>query len=313
MRNVFADEMTSLAAQDPRLLLLSGDIGNKLFDKFKAAHGQRFINCGVAEANMITMAAGMALSGMRPVAYTINAFITARCLEQIRVDVCYHNSPVIIVGVGAGLSYASLGGTHHSCEDIAMLRILPKMTIICPGDPVEVRLALRAALKLNGPVFIRLGKKGEPIVHKQIPQFSIGKAIIVRPGNDICLLSTGTMLPVVIQAAEELDKKGVRAQVVSFHTVKPLDEELLQSVFSHFSVVTTIEEHTILGGLGGSIAEWLADQSAQKARLLRIGTSDHFFHETGDQDYARRHFGLTPENIAHKSFDIFRNTLSYSR
>lgn len=308
MRNAFADELTTLAAQDPRLIFLSGDIGNRLFDKYKEKFPDRFINCGVAEANMITVASGMALSGMRPIAYTINAFITARCLEQIRVDVCYHSAPVIIVGVGAGLSYASLGGTHHSCEDIAMLRILPKMTVICPGDPVEVRLALKAAVKLNGPVFIRLGKKGEPVVHKGTPAFTIGKAITVRPGSDICLLSTGTMLPVAIQAADELAKKEVPAQVVSFHTVKPLDQALLKNVFSKFSVVVTLEEHTILGGFGGSVAEWLADQPPQKGRLLRMGTADRFFHETGSQHDARRYFGLTPQNIADKAFDVYRET-----
>lgn len=241
MRNAFASEITSLATQDQRLFLLSGDIGNRLFDTFKGQFPNRFINCGVAEANMISVASGMALCGLRPVAYTINSFITARCLEQIRIDVCYHNVPVIIVGVGAGLSYASLGGTHQSCEDIAFLRVLPNMTVICPGDPVEVRLALRAALNHEGPVFIRLGKKGEPNVHRQPPAFAIGRAIVVRAGNDVCLLSTGNMLPVTVQAAEELEQKGVHAQVVSFHTVKPLDEGLLADVFSRFAVVATIE------------------------------------------------------------------------
>ncbi len=313
MRNVFADEILNLSREDERVLLLSGDIGNHLFDKYKAVFPNRFINCGVAEANMITMAAGMALSGLRPITYTINAFMTARCLEQIRVDVCYHNSPVIIVGVGAGLSYASLGGTHHSCEDIALLRVLPKMTVLCPGDPVEVRLAMRAALKHNGPVFIRLGKKGEPIIHNEIPEFKIGKAIVVRPGSEICLLSTGTMLPVVVEAAEELAKKGIQAQVVSFHTVKPLDLEFLKNAFAKFSVVATIEEHSVLGGLGGSIAEWLTDQVPQKARLLKFGTADSFFHETGNQDFARKQLGLTAQNIAAKSHEAYRQSLAYAR
>src|SRR2546430_5284860 len=164
MRNAFATEITSLASEDERLVLLSGDIGNKLFDGYKEKFPERFFNCGVAEANMMGMAAGMALSGMRPITYTITPFTTTRCFEQIRVDVCYHNVPVIIVGVGGGLSYASLGATHHSCEDIALLRMLPNMTVICPGDAIEVRGALRAALRHDGPVYIRLGKKGEPIV-----------------------------------------------------------------------------------------------------------------------------------------------------
>jgi transketolase len=301
MRNAFANEITALAAEDERIVLLSGDIGNRLFDTYKDRFPKRFLNCGVAEANMISLAAGMALCGLHPVAYTITPFITTRCLEQIRVDVCYHNVPVIIVGVGGGLSYASLGGTHHSCEDIAFMRMLPHMTVICPGDAQEVQLALRAALRHEGPVYIRLGKKGEPVVHKQTPDFVIGRGIVMSMGSDVCLLSTGNMLPVVLQAAEELSRRGISAQVVSFHTVKPLDEDLLSEVFSRFTVVVTAEEHSILGGLGGSIAEWLTEQPHQKARLLRVGTADTFLHEAGEQEYAREYFGLTPEAIAEKT------------
>ncbi len=213
MRNAFSAEITALAAEDERVILLSGDIGNRLFDDLKARSPNRFINCGVAEANMISMAAGMAMSGLRPFAYTINAFITTRCLEQIRVDVCYHHVPVTIVGVGAGLAYASLGGTHHSCEDISILRVLPHMTVICPGDPVEVRLAMRAALQHDGPVYIRLGKKGEAVVHQQPPPFAIGKGIIVRRGSDVCLLSSGNMLSVAMEASDELARREVHEDV----------------------------------------------------------------------------------------------------
>ena len=187
MRDAFAQEITALGV-DPRVVLLSGDIGNRMFDKYKSQFPDRFYNCGVAEANMVGMAAGLAMSGLRPVAYTINYLITARCYEQIRVDLCYHNAPVILVGVGAGLCYASLGATHHSCEDIAMLRVLPNMTVICPGDAWEVRGALRAALKHDGPVFIRIGKKGEPAIHTQVPDFKIGESLVIRPGKDVCLL-----------------------------------------------------------------------------------------------------------------------------
>lgn len=306
MRNAFAAEITTLAGEDERIVLLSGDIGNRLFDEYKARHPHRFYNCGVAEANMIGMAAGMALCGLRPVAYTITPFITTRCLEQIRVDVCYHNLPVVIVGVGAGLCYASLGATHHACEDIALLRVLPNMTVVCPGDAWEVRLALRAALEHSGPVYLRLGKKGEPVVHTQPPDFVIGKGIVVRAGYDVCLLSTGNVLPIAVEAAEELDAHGVSAQVVSLHTVKPLDEALLHQAFSRFAVVATIEEHSRLGGLGSSVAEWLADRPFLKARLLRFGTADTFLHGTGDQAHARRHLGLTAEHIAEKTWQAYR-------
>lgn len=310
MRNAFAAELTALASEDKRIFLLYADIGNRLFNEYKKRFPERFLNCGVAEANMTSMAAGMALCGLRPITYTIAPFATTRCLEQIRLDVCYHNVPVIIVGVGAGLSYARLGATHHSCEDIAFLRSLPNMTVICPGDRWEVGLALRAAVKHNGPVYIRLGKKGEPEVHEQAPEFCIGKGIVVRVGDDVCLLSTGNMLPVAIQAAEELDSRGVSAQVVSLHTVKPLDEELLAEVFSRFTVVVTVEEHSLLGGLGGSVAEWLANGPPQEARLLRIGTADTFLHEAGDQEYARHCFGLTPGNIAEKTLQMHLASVS---
>lgn len=305
MRNAFAAEITELAGRDERLVLLMGDIGNHLFDRYKERYAERFYNCGVAEANMVGMAAGLASCGLRPVCYTITPFITSRCLEQIRVDLCYHNVPVIIVGIGGGLSYASLGATHHSCEDVAFLRILPRMTVVCPGDAWEVSLALRAALKHDGPVYIRIGKKGEPLIHQQQPEFAIGKGIVVRPGDDVCFLSTGNILPVAMQASEELGKQGVLAQVVSFHTVKPLDEVLLSEVFEKCTVVVTVEEHSILGGLGGSVAEWLADRVPQKARLCRIGTADTFLHEAGEQDYARQYFGLTPENIAEKVLRMY--------
>lgn len=297
MRNAFAAEITALASENKQIVLLSGDIGNRLFDNYKAHFEDRFFNCGVAEANMIGVAAGMAMSGLRPVTYTIASFATARCLEQIRVDVCYHNLPVTIVGVGAGLSYASAGATHQSCEDIAMLRILPNMTVICPGDALEVRQAIRAASEHNGPVYVRLGKKGEPDVHSQSPDFKIGKGIVVRDGSDICLLSVGNMLPTSVYTAQELEKKGISARVVSFHTIKPLDQDLLEKAFAKFKLVLSIEEHTVLGGLGSSIAEWLVANPTSAAKFLPIGTPDKYYHKAGDQAYVREQFGLTERAI----------------
>lgn len=300
MRNAFADELMKVAERDPRVVFLSGDIGNRLFDKFKAQYPDRFYNCGVAEQNMMGMAAGLAMCGLRPICYTITPFTTTRCLEQIRVDVCYHGVPVIIAGVGAGLCYAELGATHHACEDIAFLRMLPTMSVICPGDPVEARCALDAAVQHPGPVYIRMGKKGEPVVHESRPDFAIGKSITMAKGTDVALLVTGTLLPTVVKAAELLRAKGVSPEVISFHTVKPLDEALLTAAFQKFSVVATIEEHSILGGFGGAVAEWLADREPQKARLVRIGTSDEFLHVAADEEYARHHFGLDAASIANR-------------
>jgi transketolase len=298
MRNAFAREITRLAQDDERVVLLSGDIGNRLFDDLKARCPGRFLNCGVAEAGMVGMAAGLALSGLRPVCYTITPFLTYRCMEQIRVDLCYHDLPVVLVGTGAGLSYASLGATHHSCEEMGMLRLLPGLTVIAPADPWEVRVAIRAALQQPGPVYIRIGKKGEPAVHAAEPPFTIGKAIQLRAGTDVALLSAGTVMPVALKSAERLKENGISAAVFSFHTLKPLDADTLAAVLDRFRIVATLEEHSVLGGLGGAVAEWLSARAGARARLLRFGTRDEFLHLTCEQEGAREHFGLTPEAVA---------------
>ena len=301
MRNAFADELTKLGDDDPRVVMLSGDIGNRLFDKFRARHPSRFLNCGVAEQNMMGLAAGMAMSGLRPVAYTITPFVTTRCLEQIRTDACYHEAPVTVVSVGAGLAYAGLGPTHHACEDIAFLRAIPNMKVICPGDAWEVRAALRAVMKQDGPCYIRLGKKGEPVVHAGMPEgFEIGRALTVRDGADVCLLSTGNMLPEALEAAHLLADKGISTRVVSFHTVKPLDVACLQEAFGRFKLVATVEEHSIVGGFGSAVAEWLVDSETRPQAFLRFGTPDKFYKLSGEQEFAREQLGLTGHAIAHR-------------
>lgn len=300
MRNAFADEITKLGMNDSRIVLLSGDIGNKLFDNFKDRSAGRFLNCGIAEANMMGVACGMALSGLRPIVYTITPFTTTRCYEQVRVDACYQNVPVIIVGTGSGLSYADLGPTHHSCEDLAIMRVLPNMTVLAPADEVELRQCLQAALELSGPAYIRIGKKGEPITPKVDNDFRIGRSMTVREGSDVCLISTGTMLPVVVAAAELLAGHGVQARVESFHTIKPIDEACLMEAFSGYPIVATVEEHSRIGGLGGAVAEWKARQDSVAGQLLTFGTDDEFLHEVGTQNFARRKYGLTAENIAAK-------------
>lgn len=306
MRNAFADEVTRLAALDPRLVLLSGDIGNKLFDGVKAVRAEAFLNCGIAEANMIGVAAGLAMSGLRPIVYTIAPFTTTRCLEQIRVDACYHRAPVTIVGTGAGLSYAELGPTHHSLEDLAILRALPDMKVVAPCDAYELRQALVAALNQEGPVYIRIGKKGEPDIHLDAPAFRLGRAIPVLQGTDVALLATGTIMPEVLVAAGILQAQGISAEVVSFHTVKPLDEAYLGRAVERFRLLVTIEEHGRIGGFGSAVAEWRAINDSRAPQLL-IGTPDEFMHEVGDQAYARLRFGLAGAQIAQKVLDRLRN------
>ena len=306
MRNAFADEILALARQDPRVVLLSADIGNRLFDKLKAEFPDRFYNCGVAEANMIGVAAGLAQSGLRPYCYTITPFITYRCMEQIRVDLCYHHLPVTVVGTGSGLSYASLGGTHHSCEEMGMLRLLPGLTVGGPADAPELRAMMRASLKQDGPVYLRIGKKGEPQMHGDVPDLKLGRAITLREGSDACILSIGTVLPVAVAAAEKLAESGISTRVISFPTLKPLDAKCLQEAFSSCKVVATLEEHSVLGGLGGSVAEWLADHPTLKGRLVRLGTPDEFLHLTCEQEEAREHYGLTPEGVAERIVTLLR-------
>jgi transketolase len=293
--------LTKLGNADPRVAMLSGDIGNKLFDKFRAAHPKRFLNCGVAEQNMMGVASGMAMSGMRPFVYTITPFVTTRCLEQIRTDACYHNVPVTVVSVGAGLAYAGLGPTHHACEDISFLRSIPNMTVICPADAWEVRAAMRAVLQQDGPAYIRMGKKGEPLVHKEVPaNFKIGESLTISSGSDVCLLSTGNMLPEVIEAAKILGEQGISAEVVSFHTVKPLDTKRLADAFARYKLVATIEEHSLIGGFGSAVAEWMVDSETTPKKFLRFGTPDAFFKLAGEQEFAREKLGLTGHQIAHR-------------
>jgi len=299
MRNAFADEVSNLVSKDSRVVLLSGDIGNKLFDNVKHVDSKRFYNCGIAEANMRGVAAGMALSGLRPIIYTITPFTTTRCFEQIRIDACYHNAPVIIVGTGSGLSYAELGPTHHSLEDLAILRTLPGMTVLAPCDSNELRGALRASLKQDGPVYIRIGKKGEPKIFDDVPDFKIGKITKVRTGSDVTLLSTGTMMPEVLAAADQLLSNGVSAEVVSVHSIKPLDIEYLAESTHRFKIIVTIEEHGIIGGLGSAVAEWRSNSNSSIQHMI-FGTPDEFMHEVGTQKYARNKFGLVSSNIAEK-------------
>ena len=300
MRNQFAQTITELATRDEKVVLLSGDIGNRLFNAYKEIASGRFFNCGVAEANMITMAAGLAHAGFKPVAYTITPFITTRCLEQIKVDLCYHHLPVVLVGTGSGLSYAELGATHHSCEDIAIMRALPDMTVICAADTTEVRLALTAAMHHNGPVYLRLGKKNEPAVHSEEPELIIGKGISLTNGKDVCILATGNMVATALQVHKRLQQHHIHAKVVSMHTVKPLDQDLLKNVFSHYKHVVTIEEHNITGGFGSAITEWYVDHSTYFVHLLRIGTPDQFITHVPNQQAAREKYQLTPEAISTK-------------
>ena len=210
MRNSFATEITKLAYKNKKIVLLSGDIGNRLFDNFRKLNKNRFYNCGIAEACMTGIASGIASSGLLPITYTITPFNTMRCLEQIKLDICYPNLPVIIVGTGSGLSYASLGSTHHSLEDIAILRSIPNINILCPSDPTEVKQLLRDALKIKKPVYIRLGKKNEPNFSKRK---KFGLMHLIFKGKKNCLINVGSILGNVMQASNLMKKLVIQFMI----------------------------------------------------------------------------------------------------
>ena len=297
MRNAFADEVTRLAGGDPRVILLSGDIGNRLFDKLRAQNPSQFINCGVAEANMMGVAAGMGLSGLRPIVYTITPFTTTRCLEQIRVDVAYHKAPVIIVGTGSGLSYASLGPTHHSLEDFAILRAIPNLQILAPWDANCLRKLLQEALAGSSPTYMRIGKKGEQPIAPIEAVPGIGGALHLHEGKDVCLLAVGTMAGCALEAAEMLKLEGLSAEVVLAHTVKPTPNALFEALSARFDAIVSIEEHAQIGGFGESFASFLVHRSLNR-RMAIIGTADHFLSLVGTQSFARAHFGIDANGIA---------------
>lgn len=310
MRDTFSEELTALAGSDPRIILLMGDIGNHMFDRFKELYPTRFFNCGIAESNMISVAAGLAMSGFRPFVYTFSAFDVGRPFEQIRVDLAFQNLPVVIIGLGGGLTYSPLGPTHYICEDLAITRTLPNMTVVCPADAVETRAAIRAALQREGPVYIRIGKKNEPVIHKTPPDFVIGKGITIEEGTDICILGTGTILPNVIAAAHIIMESGLKPHVISFHTIKPLDTELLKKAFSDYLLVVTVEEHSLIGGLGSAVAEWLSDQVLdRKGHLMRIGIPDEFLHYAVKQKCALDAYNLSPDKLAEAIIVQYRKLL----
>lgn len=297
MRDAFAKTITELGPKDPQLVLLSGDIGNRMFDKFKDAQPARFYNCGVAEANMISVAAGLAMTGYRPWVYTIASFLTYRPFEQIRVDVAYHHLPVVLVGTGAGLCYASNGPTHHTLEDIALYRALPGMVVACPGDAFEVTACMRELQKHTaGPAYLRLGKKGEPKVHAAVPELPLGQAHAMRTGRHAAILSTGNMLHDALAACDRLRERGIEVGLWHFPWVQPIDTAAVAAAFDSAPLVVSVEEHSIDGGFGSLVAEWRASQTSG-ARLVRCGVPRRFIHETTEQEHARTLCGLDPAGL----------------
>ncbi len=307
MRTAFIETLCHLARQDTRIWLLAGDLGFSVLERFAQAFPDRFVNVGVAEQNMIGIAAGLALCGKVVFTYSIANFPTFRCLEQIRNDVCHHRANVKIVAVGGGLAYGTLGYTHFGVEDLAVMRCLPHMTVVAPGDPVEARLATQAIASLDGPCYLRLGKAGEAVVHTQEPAFRLGEAILVRPGEDVTLVSTGAILGRVVEAARLLQARGVSAAVLSMPTVHPLDCEALRAAAARTGLVCAIEEHHAVGGLGDAVARALAGGPPTAVRFFALdGQSLATGRQIGSQAYLLERAGLSPQSLCESVLGALR-------
>ncbi|HZL41948.1 MAG TPA: transketolase C-terminal domain-containing protein [Verrucomicrobiae bacterium] len=298
MRNAFLDTLFELAQQDSRIVFITGDLGYRVVEKFMEQRPLQFLNAGVAEQNMTSLAAGMALSGKIVFTYSIGNFPTMRCLEQIRNDVCYHEANVKIVTVGGGFAYGPMGVTHHAIEDLAVMRAIPGLTIVAPGDPVEARAATRAITALAGPCYLRLGKAGEPTVHTNPIDFQLGKAIRFREGKDLTLICTGGMLQTAAKAAERLAGQGLQTRVLSMHTLKPLDEAAVLAAARETACIATLEEHSINGGLGSAVAEVLAEAAGIKVPFKRLGMPPIFSPHIGSQEYMLQQHGLNEESVS---------------
>lgn len=293
MRKAFLETLCSLAEKDERIWLLCGDLGFSVLEPFIENFPDRFINAGVAEQNMAGVATGLAMSGKIVFIYSIANFPVMRCFEQIRNDICYHKANVKIVTVGGGFAYGSAGYTHHGVEDMGVMRLLPNMTVIAPADPVETKLATRSLIEHEGPCYLRLGKAQESVVHKTTPHFRLGKAILIQEGCDVTIVSTGAVLKMVIDAAEELLQQNCSVQVISMHTLHPLDSETILQSAQKTGRIVTVEEHS-LGGLGTAVAEVLA---GIKCKFVPLRLKQSPAVTAGNQEALRTLGGLSITRI----------------
>ena len=291
MRTAFIEALSQLAEEDPRILLITGDLGFGVLDDFRERFPDQFANVGVAEQNMTGVGAGIALTGHTVFTYSIGNFPILRPLEQVRNDVCYHEANVKIVTVGGGMAYGALGPSHFATEDLAIMRALPNMTVVAPGDPVEVEKLTPQIARTSGPVYLRLGRAGEARLHPDNAEITLGQPALVREGDDVLLLTSGGILPEALEAAEMLEDESVSAQVVSVHTVRPLAREAIVEMSAGFPVVITCEEHSIVGGLGGAVAEALMEAGV-RTTFRRFGLPSEFPTGVGSQEYLRKVNGV---------------------
>jgi transketolase len=299
MRKASLDAVYELAKRDPRIFFIGSDLGIGTLKQFKAEMPDRFFMEGVSEAHVIGMAAGLALEGKIVYVNTIATFLTRRCFEQVALDLCLHNANVRLIGNGGGVVYAPLGPTHEAIDDIAIFRALPRMTIVAPCDAEEMKRLIPQTVDWPGPIYIRLGKGGDPVVSSPDQPFQIGKAIPVRAGADALIVTTGITLKTALDAAAQLEQGGIQASVLHMHTVKPLDTAALLERAAPVSAILAVEEHTIIGGLGSAVAETLAEAGFKSPkRFKRIGIPDVFPDKYGNQASLMARYSITAETIA---------------
>lgn len=288
MRTAFSDALVAAAVADPNVVLLTGDHGYALFDAFRKARPDQYINCGIAEQNMVGVAAGLAKAGFKPIVYGLAAFVPIRVLEQIKMDVCYERLPVVLIGDGAGFVYSHLGSSHQSTEDIAATRGIPDLTVLSPADRFEMTATMELALRLGSPVYLRVGKSDRGDVHRAPLRLEAGQMVQVREGRSarVAFLATGSM----VRTACEVADAGMDAEVWSVPGIKPLDATQLAAVATRVDAMVVLEEHSVHGGLGGSVAEMLA--GLRPLPLLRIGVEDRFSQYCGTWDYLLREHRL---------------------
>ena len=298
MRDTFVKTLIELAKQDKSIELVTGDLGFGVLKPFWEQLPDQFTNVGIAEQNMTAMAAGMAMEGKNVFVYSIGNFPTLRCLEQIRNDCAYHQANVKIVCVGAGFAYGPLGMSHQATEDIAVMRALPDVAVMSPGDKAEAAACTRALTEYCGTAYLRLGRGGEPAIHEVVNGFQIGKALKVYDGNRVALFSTGAIFDEVRAAYSLLAENGYHPAVYTFPTIKPIDRELIERISRDFELIVTCEEHQMSGGFGSVVAEVMAEMKERKARLKRIALPDAFCSLVGTQKYLREQMGIDGETIA---------------
>ncbi len=307
MRRTCTDMVYELAKQDPRVVFIGSDLGAGLLDDMKIEMPERFYMEGVCEQNLIGMAAGLAMEGYIPYVNTIATFITRRCFEQIAIDLCLHNLPVRLIGNGGGMVYAPLGPTHMATDDIAILRALPNMTIVAPTDAEEMKRFMPETLNRPGPMYIRLGKGGDAVVSNPNDGFEIGRGYLLRPKGRVLLVTTGVMASRALTAAETLEAEDISCGVLNLPTVKPLDTAQLLRLAADADIVVTVEEHTMIGGLGSAVTDALVEHLGTGLPLIkRIGLPDVFPEDYGSQDSLMDHFGLQAPGIA----ETVRNALT---